>query len=150
MESNIGKEVIEQIKDFNRYTLTTEQQSLIDKLIPNKELKTRYRFHGLCKDCGQICTAHDWCQLCNSNLFQNWINEVLNKKDPEFAMQYNEAVELHEKSLSIESNTTSDPQAVYTSRRLDFENLPEPQNSKLINEEFYLLSDSLDSLKLDL
>jgi len=29
------------------------------------------------------------------------------------------------------------PQAVYTSRLLDFKNLPEPQNSKEINEKFY-------------
>jgi hypothetical protein len=29
------------------------------------------------------------------------------------------------------------PSAFYTSRRLDFKNLPEPQNSKKINDEFY-------------
>ncbi|CAG8709988.1 9322_t:CDS:2, partial [Funneliformis caledonium] len=111
-ESNIGKEIIEQIKDFIHYKLTTEQQSLIDKLIPNHELKTRYSFHGL----------------------------FLSKRDAEFAMQYNEVVELNE---NIEPNTISSPQAVYISRLLDFDNLPEPQNSKLINNEFHLVSETL-------
>ncbi|CAG8623538.1 3413_t:CDS:1, partial [Funneliformis mosseae] len=73
-------------------------------------------------------------------IFQNWINEVLSKRDAEFAMQYNEVVELNE---NIEPNTISSPQAVYISRLLDFDNLPEPQNSKLINNEFHLVSETL-------
>ena len=34
------------------------------------------------------------------------------------------------------------PSAFYTSRLLDFKNLPEPQNSKEINEQFYSQSQS--------
>ena len=29
------------------------------------------------------------------------------------------------------------PQAIYTSRLLDYKNLPEPQNSKEINDQYY-------------
>ncbi|CAG8673755.1 13209_t:CDS:2 [Ambispora gerdemannii] len=36
------------------------------------------------------------------------------------------------------------PQAIYTSRLLDFKNLPQPQNSKEINEQFYNLNDSTE------
>ena len=32
---------------------------------------------------------------------------------------------------------TTHPQAIYTSRLLDYRNLPEPQNSKEINDQFY-------------
>ena len=40
------------------------------------------------------------------------------------------------------------PSAIYTSRLLDFKNLPEPQNSKEINEKFYKLVDSLEDLRI--
>ena len=49
---------------------------LIDKLIPNAELKQRYKTYGLCEECKQINTDYDWCQPCNSRRFQqnfkNW------------------------------------------------------------------------------
>jgi len=35
------------------------------------------------------------------------------------------------------------PSAFYTSRRLDFKNLPQPRNSKEINEQFYTAAQSL-------
>ena len=43
---------------------------LIDKLIPNKELKRCYENHGLCKGCKQPNTGYDWCQPCISKHFQ--------------------------------------------------------------------------------
>ena len=50
---------------------------LIDKLIPNEELKQRYIDYGLCEGCKQINTGYSsWCQPCSSRCFQqnfkNW------------------------------------------------------------------------------
>ena len=55
MEQNyIINDVFEQIKDFKSYwKLNEEQKLLIDKLIPNEELKQRYKKYGLCKGCKQ-------------------------------------------------------------------------------------------------
>ena len=77
MEQNyISNDVFEQIKDFEHNVLTNKQEKLIDKLIPNKELKQRYKQYGLCKGCKQPNTGDDWCQPCNSKRFQqnfkNW------------------------------------------------------------------------------
>ena len=79
MEQNyISNDVFEQIKDFDHreLNLTEEQKLLIDKLIPNEELKQRYNKHGLCKECKQPNTGYNWCQSCNSKRFQqnfkNW------------------------------------------------------------------------------
>src|SRR5436853_4787680 len=73
------------------------------------------------------------------------MDEAGNKKDTEFYKQYKETEELN-KSITSELNTslnisspsyTTHPQAIYTSRLLDYKNLPEPQNSKEINNQFY-------------
>ena len=77
MEQNyISNDVFEQIKDFKYHNLSEEQKLLIDKLIPNEELKQRYKQYGLCKGCKQPYTSDDWCQPCNSRRFQqnfkNW------------------------------------------------------------------------------
>src|ERR1043165_6990499 len=77
MEQNyISDDVFEQIKDFDIYNLSKEQKLLIDKLIPNEELKLRYKNDGLCKGCKQPNTGYNWCQPCNSKRFQqnfkNW------------------------------------------------------------------------------
>ena len=62
----------------------------------------------------------------------------------EFGKQYKEAEEFNKSitsklntSLNISSPYTTHPQAIYTSRLLDYKNLPEPQNSKEINSQFY-------------
>jgi hypothetical protein len=50
-----------------------------------------------------------------------------------------------------DSNYQIHPSAVYTSRLLNFKNLPEPQNSQEVNDKFYSLplsTDSLDSLEI--
>ncbi|UZO22817.1 uncharacterized protein OCT59_015166 [Rhizophagus irregularis] len=49
-EFKLSDDVIEQIKNFNYWSLTDEQRFLIDKLILNEELKERYKKNGLCKD----------------------------------------------------------------------------------------------------
>src|SRR3984885_13179063 len=79
-EIKLSDDVFEQIKDFNNYDLTKEQELLIDKLILNEELKKRYKKYGLCKECKQPNTrsyeSYSWCQSCNGKRFQqnfqNW------------------------------------------------------------------------------
>src|SRR5437764_2462141 len=68
----LGDDVLEQIKDFDRYyyNLTEKQKLLIDKLILNDELKDRYKQHGLCEECKQPNTGDYWCQSCNVKRFQ--------------------------------------------------------------------------------
>ena len=60
----------------------------------------------------------------------------------EFYKQYKEAEEFNQsitsKSKMVSSSSyTTHSQAIYTSRLLDYKNLPEPQNSKEINIHFY-------------
>ena len=82
-EIKLSDDVIEQIKDFDPWGLTEEQKLLIDKLILNEELKERYKWYGLCKECKQPNTSntggyaeYGWCQSCNAKRFQqnfqNW------------------------------------------------------------------------------
>ena len=73
MEQNyISNDVFERIKDFDHHewNLTKEQKLLIDKLIPNEELKQRYIKYDLCEGCKQPNTFYNWCQPCNSKHFQ--------------------------------------------------------------------------------
>jgi hypothetical protein len=75
-EIKISDDVFEQIKDFTCWKLTKEQESLIDILITDEELKERYKKYGLCENCKQPNTYYGWCQPCISNYFQqnfkNW------------------------------------------------------------------------------
>src|SRR6201992_2361743 len=71
MEQNyISDDVFEQIKDFEYRKLNEEQKLLIDKLIPNEELKQRYIKYDLCGGCKQPNTGYNWCQPCDSKHFQ--------------------------------------------------------------------------------
>ena len=77
MEQNyISNDVFEQIKDFDHHKsfLTKEQKLLIDKLIPNKELKQRYVDHGLCKGCKQPNTGYNCIGV--NHVIQNVSNKV--------------------------------------------------------------------------
>src|SRR5688572_5127141 len=77
-QSYISDDVFEQIKDFDHreWKLTEEQKLLIDKLIPNEELKQHYKKYGLCKECKQPNGCGYWCQSYISKRFQqnfkNW------------------------------------------------------------------------------
>ena len=75
-EIKLSDDVIEQIKDFDIYHLTEEQELLIDKLILNEELKEQYKEYGLCNECKQPNIYYSWCQSCISKYlqrnFQNW------------------------------------------------------------------------------
>src|SRR5947207_3299070 len=68
----LSDNVFEQIKDFRWRFLSEEQKSIIDKLIPDEELKECYRKHGLCKECKQLKNAYDWCQCNFQRNFKNW------------------------------------------------------------------------------
>ncbi|RIA86403.1 kinase-like domain-containing protein [Glomus cerebriforme] len=69
-------DVFEQIKDFEYYDLTEEQNLLIDKLILNEEVKKCYKKYGLCEECKQPKTNYNWCNVCYPKHFQqnfkNW------------------------------------------------------------------------------
>ena len=97
--SKLSQDVINKIKDFPKpkeflddfYSiLTEEQKSIIDELIPNEELRERYKKHGLCKECSQPNTGHGWCQSCNSKHFQQDFNKWTsgNKEIDEFIQNF--------------------------------------------------------------
>ncbi|GBC09162.1 hypothetical protein RclHR1_08650005 [Rhizophagus clarus] len=101
-EVKLSDDIIEQIKDFEYWNLTKEQESLIDKLILNEELKNRYKENGLCYECKQPYTGQDYCQARNSKHFQqnfkNWtsgnhdVDEFIQKAQLK-AKNFNEAIE---------------------------------------------------------
>ena len=80
----LSEGVTNQIKDFQ---LTEEQ---IDELIPNEELRERYKEHGLCEECSQPNTSWKWCQSCNSKHFQQDFNKWTsgNKEIDEFIQKF--------------------------------------------------------------
>ena len=88
----LGKDVINQIKDFPEYDYqSSEQQSLIDELIPNEELRERYKKYGLCDECSQPNTGYyKWCQSRNSKHFQQEFNKWTsgNKEIDEFIQKF--------------------------------------------------------------
>src|ERR1051326_7828677 len=63
-EIKLSDDVIDQIKDFDRWNLTEEQKLLIDKLILNVGLKRSYKKYGLCKKCKQPKNHYSWCRVC--------------------------------------------------------------------------------------
>src|ERR1044072_8499941 len=95
--NKLSDDVINQIKDFEPDwdcdfpfydNLTEEQKSLIDELIPNEELRERYKKYGLCNECNQTSTGNYWC--CNSKRFQNDFNKWTsgNKEIDEFIQKF--------------------------------------------------------------
>src|SRR4051812_5830690 len=95
MVLKLSEDVINQIKDFPEYYYQSiEQKSLIEELIPNEELRERYKRHGLCKECNQPSTGsgykYGWCQACNSKHFQQDFNKWTsgNKEIDEFIQKF--------------------------------------------------------------
>src|SRR5436305_11905850 len=93
----LSDDIINQIKDIpkpiygNYYDdLTEEQKSLIDELIPNEELRERYKNYELCFECSQPNTGWKWCQFCNSKHFQKDFNKWTggNKEIDEFIQKF--------------------------------------------------------------
>ena len=71
---NLSADEFEQIKDFDHDELTKEQELLIDKLLPNEELKECYKHYGVCEKCKWPKTGNNWCQQCNAQHFQQNFN----------------------------------------------------------------------------
>jgi hypothetical protein len=72
-EIKLSDDVLEQIKDFKYWRLTEEQESLIDKLIKDEELKEHYKKHGLCKNCDHLNINFELCNYCSFKPnFKNW------------------------------------------------------------------------------
>ena len=89
--NKLSDDVINQIKDFPKYDkLTENQKSLIDELIPDEELRERYKNYRLCKECSQPNTGYNWCQSCNSKHFQQDFNKWTsgNKEIDEFIQNF--------------------------------------------------------------
>ena len=130
MAPKLNEDVIDQIKDFTKYRYqSTEQKSLIDKLIPN-ELRERYIKYGLCKECNQPNTGVNWCQPCNSIHFQQdfdkWTssNEEIDKfirKIQLNATYYQEVLEWvpYENFKNIEHLAERDFSTVYKAEWID-------------------------------
>jgi len=70
----LSDDVYEQIKDFSCRNLTKEQESLVDKLILDNQLKRNYKWFGLCENCKQPKNSRYWCQCNFQQNFQNWIS----------------------------------------------------------------------------
>ncbi|MCE8162870.1 MAG: protein kinase [Candidatus Moeniiplasma glomeromycotorum] len=93
-----------------------------------------------------------------NDTFSSWLTKQRStdsrknlKKNTEFYRQYREIVEKFSQALSASFNTLNfdyklHPQAIYTSRLLDFRELSKPQNSKEVNDKFYSEL-SIDSFK---
>ncbi|GET51343.1 kinase-like domain-containing protein [Rhizophagus irregularis DAOM 181602=DAOM 197198] len=77
-EIKLSDDVFEQIEEFDHDDLTEEQESLIDKLIIDEELKERYKENGLCENCKQPNTEYNWCQECS------WLCENCNRRNTEY------------------------------------------------------------------
>jgi len=75
----------------------------------------------------------------------NWWWEIDEKKNSQFFRQYKEKEQFLNNISSLSYKVH--PEAFYTSRSLDFENLPQPQNSKELNEKFWNSSEAIRTLE---
>ncbi|CAG8483090.1 7399_t:CDS:2 [Scutellospora calospora] len=81
-------------------------------------------------------------------LLKELIERFKNKSNTEFVQQFKEREQFLNNLTSVDYKVH--PSAVYTSRLLDFKNLPKPQNSKEINEQFYSQFCPIGSRQVDL
>jgi hypothetical protein len=73
--------------------------------------------------------------------FWRWYYYDLKNKDSEIYKQASEVDEFNKTQASSALNNSelkyvTHPQAIYTSRLLDFKNLPEPKNAELLGENY--------------
>jgi hypothetical protein len=78
-----------------------------------------------------------------------WGNDVYAEIDTKFFLQYKKIGGLNQTSLPDSKSLKTNSRAIYTSRLLDFKNLPEPQNSQEINDRFYDLYTSQYEFSLE-
>ncbi|RIA85856.1 hypothetical protein C1645_830177 [Glomus cerebriforme] len=107
----LSDDVFELIKDFDHRNLTEEQKLLIDKLILNEELKERYKEYGLCN----VKRSQQNTKNYTSRIQESQLNAKNGKE--KLKLNYNK-----------KGTYFIHPQAIYTSRLFNFENLPEPKN----------------------
>lgn len=64
-----SKKIIEQIKNFEHWNLTSKQELLINRLMLDIGLIIRYKKYGLCQKCNWLNTVskYGWCQFCSSS-----------------------------------------------------------------------------------
>src|ERR1051325_3070749 len=98
----LSDDVYEQIKDFKYWKLTEEQESLINELIIDEELKRRYKNNGLCKECKQPKDNSYWCQICHFQ--RNFKNSSSGNDDVDKFIQDNKDLEWieHDRFENIE------------------------------------------------
>ncbi|CAG8628107.1 17513_t:CDS:2, partial [Racocetra fulgida] len=147
-KKTLSEKVINQIKHLPRYhNLNSEQKKLVDKLIRNGELN----LHN-----SQNITTDFLQEITNYKLldYDNIVNcyGISRESENEFYQEYiNETTEYNESFSMLNDSPLYSyeihPSAIYTSRLLDFKNLPKPQNSKEINEWFY--SQSKNEISVD-
>ncbi|CAG8466075.1 467_t:CDS:10 [Funneliformis caledonium] len=78
---------------------------------------------------------------------QEWVDDIRQRRNTEIFEQFMKCVSAQP---SMASPYETDPQAIYTSRLLDFKNLPEPQNSIEINNEFYDSLEMCDNVSIEM
>ncbi|UZN98930.1 uncharacterized protein OCT59_000213 [Rhizophagus irregularis] len=76
-EIKLSDDVFEQIENFNRWNLTKEQESLIDKLITDEEFKERYKEYGLCNSCKQPNTGLFSIYGSKAHIYKLFISEKI-------------------------------------------------------------------------
>jgi hypothetical protein len=79
------------------------------------------------------------------NTLYDWLSSIDSEKDTEFTRQYHEA-KAEFKQLLTKSITSSLSLDSYTSRLFDYKNLPQPQNSQELNDQFYNSKNKLEFL----
>ncbi|POG73997.1 kinase-like domain-containing protein [Rhizophagus irregularis DAOM 181602=DAOM 197198] len=130
---------------FPPYYDITHDELLAMKICKGLRPKSNYKIPQLIFDIINQCWDADPLKRPNAselnNLFLNLWDDICNKMDSVIYGQVKEADDINKK-LSISSPLISTgtisymthPQAVYTSRLLDFKNLPEPKNADNNND----------------
>ncbi|RHZ78271.1 hypothetical protein Glove_166g121 [Diversispora epigaea] len=131
---------------------------------------------AICPECNQEKITLYWCNPCNSKRFQNdfnnWTNFAMKicnglrpkipfhipkliTRDKEIVIQIKKAEEFSANQESTNKTTTTTPtplnyqthpQAIYTSRLLNYSNLPKPKNEENFERELEELTESMSLL----
>ncbi|POG72259.1 kinase-like domain-containing protein [Rhizophagus irregularis DAOM 181602=DAOM 197198] len=125
--------------------------------------KSNYKIPQLILNIIKQCWDADPLKRPNTNELYFLLHNLLNESNTEIKRQIEEADKINEKLTTSSSlytgptlSYTTNPQAVYTSRLLDFKNLPEPKNAidnKDDDNSFGEYSESIEAIdftKLDL
>jgi len=64
LKRKLNPELLNQIKDFDHKHLTSEQETLLKRLIFSGNWRGNYKSNGLCANCQQLNSEVKWCQPC--------------------------------------------------------------------------------------